>query len=173
MLYVIPSHLLLLVVTHPCPLLSWEQRLAAVLGGAMSPGTSLMSPGMSLVVGSPCVFLSPWRSSSLRSPSSRPPPTVVLLVLPVEPESSIVVVGFWVVRRGDHAPPSCWSWVLMSVADIVSSVHPRSTLEQCLAGLGVGARPFLVVGWLSVIEAGHRCGHHHSMFITSKKKSIC
>jgi len=32
-------------------------------------------------------------------PSSRPPPTVVLLVLPVEPESSIVVVGFCVVRR--------------------------------------------------------------------------
>jgi hypothetical protein len=40
-------------------------------------------------VGSPSVLL---------SPSSRPHPTVVL-VLPVEPESSVIVVGFCVVRR--------------------------------------------------------------------------
>ena len=49
-----------------------------------------MSPGASLVVGSPC---------ALPSPSSCPPPTVVLLVLEVEPESSVVVVGFCVVRH--------------------------------------------------------------------------
>ena len=61
----------------------WEKQLTAVLGGAMSPG-------MSLVVGSPCM---------LPSPSSCPPPTVVLLILEVEPKSSIVIVGFCIARH--------------------------------------------------------------------------
>jgi hypothetical protein len=47
---------------------------------------------------------------------------------------------------------------------------PAIHLEQWLAGLGVSARPFLVVGWLSVIAAGHRGSHRHSMFITYKNK---
>jgi len=49
-------------------------------------------------------------------------------------------------------------------------MHLRSTLEQWLAGLGASAWPFLVIGWLSVIAAGHRGGHCHSMFITYKNK---
>ena len=76
-----PRSIRALSCVHVAP--PWEQQLATVLGGAMSPGASL-------VVGSPC---------ALPSPSSCPPPTVVLLVLEVEPESSVVVVGFCVVRR--------------------------------------------------------------------------
>jgi hypothetical protein len=76
-----PCSISALSCVHVAP--PWEQQLTAVLGGAMSPGTSL-------VVGSPC---------APPSPSSCPPPTVVLLVLEVEPESSVVVVGFCVVRR--------------------------------------------------------------------------
>ena len=76
-----PRSIRALSCVHVAP--PWEQQLAAVLGGAMSPGASL-------VVGSPC---------TLPSPSSCPPPTVVLLVLEVESESSVVAVGFCVVRR--------------------------------------------------------------------------
>ena len=131
----LPRSIRALSCVHVAP--PWEQQLAAVLGGAMSPGALL-------VVGSPC---------ALPSPSSRPPPTVILLVLEVVPESSVVIMGFCVVRRYRVVVaimlPSCWSWVLISIAVVVSSVHPRSTARR--AGGKCSALPCRVVishcGW--------------------------
>lgn len=82
---------------------------------------------------------------------------------------SVVVVGWsrwwcgsWVVRshgrgrsrgRVPRRASPCWALVLIAV--VVGCYHPRSTLEQWLAGLGTGAGLFLVIvgPWCSFLSS--------------------